>query len=153
MNPVTHRARRVRSCMSRPTRVSRTVRFGAARSDEGSSVVEAVIVVPVIMVLLLLAVQFALWMHASQVAQLAASEGDRSARALDGGPSAGVAVAGAVLTGPGSDVTGARVSTSVLPGESEWLQVSGRATSVLPGLSFTVSASAVGPIQEFRGSE
>jgi len=116
-------------------------------------VVEAVIVIPIVMVLLLIAVQFALWMHASQVTQLAASEGDRTARSLAGGPSAGVATATAVLTGPGSDVADPHVSTSVLPGESEWLQVSGTATSVLPGLSFAVSASAVGPIQQFRASQ
>jgi Flp pilus assembly protein TadG len=115
--------------------------------------VEAVIVIPVVMVLLLVAVQFALWMHASQVAQLAASEGDRAARSVSGGPSAGVATAQSVLTGPGSDVSSSNVTTSVLAGDAEWLQVSGRATSVFPGLSFPVSASAVGPIQEFRGSE
>jgi hypothetical protein len=38
----------------------------------------------------------------------------------------------------------------VLPGDSEWLQVSGRAISIVPGLGFSVSASAVGPIQQFR---
>jgi hypothetical protein len=125
-------------------------RFG---SDEGSSIVEAVIVVPVVMLLLLVAVQVALWMHAAQVVQLAASEGDRSARSIDGGPSAGIASAQAVVDGAGSDVTSPSVAVSVLPGDSEWLQVSGRATSVVPGLSFAVSASAIGPIQEFRSDE
>jgi len=112
-----------------------------------------VIVVPVLMVLLLLAVQFALWMHASQVVQLAASEGDRSARSLGGGPAAGVATARSVVDGPGSDVMASTVTAAVLAGDAELLRVSGQATSVLPGLSFAVSASAVGPIQEFRGSE
>src|SRR5665213_3507397 len=73
--------------------------------------------------------------------------------AVGGGPAAGVASARSVLTGPGSDVTGSAVVVSVLPGESEWLQVTGQAVSVVPGLSFTVSASAIGPIQQFRGSE
>ena len=67
------------------------------QTDEGSSVVEAVIVVPVVMLLLLVAVQFALWMHATQVVQLAASEGDRSARSLGGGPVAGVTTARRVV--------------------------------------------------------
>ena len=58
-----------------------------------------------------------------------------------------------VLRGPGSDVTGGTVSVSVLPGDSEWLQVTGHAVSIVPGLAFTVSASATGPIQQFRGSE
>ena len=109
--------------------------------------------VPVLMVLLLVIVQFCLWMHASQVAQLAASEGDRMARSYGGGPSAGTASADAVLLGPGSDVTGSSVSVAVLPGDSEVLRVTGRSVSILPWLSFPVSASAVGPIQQFRGSE
>jgi hypothetical protein len=123
------------------------------RDDSGSSVVEAVIVVPVLMLLLLVGVQFALWMHAVQVVQVAASEGDRVARGVGGGPSAGVASALAVARGTGSDVTGPSVSVSVLPGDAEWLQVSGHATSIIPGLSFPVSASAIGQIQQFRSSE
>jgi len=116
-------------------------------------VVEAVIVVPVVMVLLLVCVQFCLWMHAVQVAQLAASQGDRVARSFGGGPTAGTAAAERVLRGPGSDVTGSSVSVSVLPGDSEWLQVSGHALAIVPGVAFAVSASATGPIQQFRGSE
>ncbi len=115
--------------------------------------VEAVLVVPVVMFLLLVAVQFCLWMHAVQVAQVAASEGDRVARSYGGGSAAGVVAARDVLDGRGSDVTDPSVAVSVLPGDSEWLQVSGRSVSVVPGLSFAVSASATGPIQEFRSSE
>jgi len=131
----------------------RCSRAGGSTGDEGSSVVEAVLVVPVVMLLLLVAVQFALWMHASQVVQLAASEGDRTARSAGGGPAAGIATARRVVTGPGSDVLQAAVSTAVLPGDSQLLRVSGTAVSVLPGLTFPVSASAVGPIQQFRSSE
>jgi hypothetical protein len=112
-----------------------------------------VIVVPVLMLLLMVSVQVCLWMHAVQVTQVAASEGDRAARAFGGGPAAGVTTAQAVLRGHGSDVNSATVSVSVLPGDSEWLQVSGRAVSIVPGLGFRVSASATGPIQEFRSSE
>lgn len=107
---------------------------------------------PVVMFLLLVAVQCALWMHAAQVVQLAASEGDRTGRSMGGGQQAGIASARAVVDGPGSNVIGAQVTTSVLPGDALWLHVSGHATSVLPGLSFAVSASAVGPIQQFRGT-
>ena len=122
-------------------------------SDRGSSVVEAVIVVPVVMVLLLVGVQVALWMHASQVVQLAASEGDRSARSVGGGPSIGIARARQVVDGPGSDVTSPSITTSALAGDVVLLRVSGAAVSILPGLSFGVSASAVGPVQQFRSSE
>ncbi len=110
-------------------------------------------VVPVLMVLLLVAVQLALWAHAAQVAQLAASEGDRAARSVGGGPAAGVSAAQSIARGPGSDVSGSSVAVAVLPGDAERLVVSGDATSIFPGLSFRVSATVVGPIQEFRGSE
>lgn len=40
------------------------------------------LIVPVLMLLLVVAVQVALWAHAAQVAQLAASEGDRVARSF-----------------------------------------------------------------------
>ena len=132
---------------------ARSGHSGRVRSDKGSSVVEGVIVVPVLMLILLVIVQFCLWMHASQVAQLAASEGDRVARSYGGGPAAGAASAQAVLHGPGSNVTSSSVTVAMLPGNSEVLRVTGQATSVLPGMSFTVSASAIGPIQQFRGSE
>jgi hypothetical protein len=122
-------------------------------SDEGSSIVEAVIVVPVLMILILVAVQFVLWMHANQVVQLAASEGDRTARVLGGGPIAGIASAHGVLTGPGSDVATSSVTVSVLPGDAELVRVSGRADSILPWMSLPVTASAIGQIQQFRASE
>lgn len=129
-------------------------RSGACpRSDRGSSVVEAVIAVPVVMVLLLVGVQFALWMHATQVVQLAASEGDRSARSMGGGVAAGIARAHQVVDGPGSDVTSSSVTTSLLPGDALLLRVSGTALSVLPGVSLGVSASAAGPVQRFRVSQ
>lgn len=114
--------------------------------------VEAVLVVPVIMLILFTVIQFALWAHASQVAQLAASEGDRAARSFDGGEAAGVSRAQAVLRGPGSDVESSSAVFALLPGDQARITVSGRALSILPGLSLPVSATLVGPIQEFRAS-
>jgi hypothetical protein len=135
------------------TKGARARRSWRSRTDAGSSIVEAVIVIPVVMLLLLVGVQFALCMHAVQVVQLAASEGDRSARSLGGGAAVGVASAQAVVDGPGSDVTSPAISVDLLPGDAALLRVSGTATSVVPGLKFGVSASDVGPVQEFRGSE
>ncbi len=52
--------------------------------ESGSAAVEAVIIVPVLMVILVLVVQMALWAHAAQVARPAASEGDRVALSAAG---------------------------------------------------------------------
>jgi Flp pilus assembly protein TadG len=122
------------------------------RSDDGS-VVEAVLIVPVLMVILLAVIQMALWAHAAQVAQLAASEGDRTARTLGGSASAGVSEAQVILQGRGSDLASSGATITVLPGDLARITVTGRAISILPGLSLPVSAVQVGPIQEFRSSE
>ena len=123
------------------------------RGDRGSAVVEAVLVIPVLMLLLLIVVQFALWSHAAQVAQLAASAGDRTARSVGGGPGPPPGRARSVLDGPGSDVISSNVTSEVLPGDLVEMTVTAKAESILPGLSLPVSAKLVGPIQEFRGSE
>ncbi|MGO8871604.1 MAG: TadE family protein [Acidimicrobiales bacterium] len=114
---------------------------------------EAVLVVPVIMLILLILVQLALWAHAAQVAQMAASEGDRVARAMGGGPAAGVEQAQLVLQGPGSDVVSSSATSALLPSDQVQIMVTGRSISVLPWLSLPVSAADVGPEQEFRPSE
>jgi Flp pilus assembly protein TadG len=114
---------------------------------------EAVIVIPVLMLLLLVLVQFALWAHAAQVAQLAASGGDRAARTMGGSVALGTAQAQSILGAPGSDVSKSSVVVTVLPGDLAEVRVSAHAESILPGLSLPVSATQVGPIQEFRAAE
>jgi len=142
-----------RSHVDRQVPVPPSGRHPHLRPDEGSSIVEAVLVVPVVMLLLLVAVQITLWMHAAQVVQLAASEGDRSARSVGGSPAVGIARVHQVVDGPSSDVTDPSVTVAVLPGDTEVLRVSATALAVLPWLRLPVSASAGGPIQQFRSSE
>ena len=123
------------------------------RGEEGSTVVEAVLLVPVLMVVLLVVIQCALWAHAAQVAQLAASEGDQVARSQGGGTVAGAVEARSVTDGPGSDLQTSSVSVDVLADDVARVTVTGRALSIVPGLSLHVSSVEIGPIQEFRGSE
>jgi hypothetical protein len=125
-------------------------RFG---SDRGSVVVEAVLIIPVLMLLLLIVVQFVLWAHAAQVVQLAASEGNRATQSINGSTSQGVERATSILRGSGSDVSSPSVSVSVLAGDVAKITVTGKAESILPGLSLPVSATQVGLIQEFRPGE
>jgi Flp pilus assembly protein TadG len=110
------------------------------------------LVVPVLMLVLLVVVQFALWAHAAQVVQLAASEGDRVARTAGGSAGAGQSRAQAVLSASGSGVTSTGAIVSVMPGDQVRITVTGRAVAVLPWLDLPVSATEVGPIQEFRTS-
>ncbi len=105
------------------------------------------------MVVLLAVIQLALWAHAAQVVQLAASEGDRSARSLGGGAMAGVAAARSVVDGPGSDVVATSVTVTVGSDGQARMTIVGHAVSILPGLRLPVASVQVGPIQEFRGSQ
>ncbi|HEV3281020.1 MAG TPA: TadE/TadG family type IV pilus assembly protein [Acidimicrobiales bacterium] len=114
---------------------------------------EAVIIVPVMMLILVVVVQMALWAHAAQVARLAASEGDRVAQSAGAGAAVGVNRARAVLTAPGSDVESANAVALLLPDDQISVTVTGRALSLLPGISLPVSATQIGPVQEFRASE
>jgi Flp pilus assembly protein TadG len=122
-------------------------------TDDDGSVVEAVLIVPVLMVLVLVVIQFALWAHALQVVQLAASEGDRAARAAGSGPAVGVAQARAVTESKDSDLASSSVSGTVLPGDGVEITVTGQAVAIVPGLHLPVSSIEIGPIQEFRSSE
>lgn len=108
--------------------------------------------IPVMMLIILVVVQFALWAHASQVVQLAASEGDRAARVAGGGAAVGRSRAEAVLAGSGSTVTSSSIVASVLPAGVVQINVTGFAVSVLPWLHLPVSATQVGAIQQFRTS-
>lgn len=109
-------------------------------------------VIPALMFVLLVVIQFALWAHAAQVVQLAASEGDQAARMMGGGASAGQAQADSVLFTADSAVTSASVSVSILPTDQARVTVTGRAVTVLPWMVLSVSATQTGPVQEFRSS-
>jgi Flp pilus assembly protein TadG len=124
------------------------------RLDErGSATVEAVLVIPVVMVLLLVAVQFALWSHASQVVHTAASEGDASARSYGGGVQQGETRAHEVLQASRANVVGPAIHVSRLPGDQVEVTVTASAVSIIPGIHLSVSATQAGTIQEFRANE
>lgn len=109
--------------------------------------------IPVLMILLLIIMQFVLWAHAAQVVQLAASEGDRTARSSNGSIIQGIDRARDVLNASDSNVSSSNVSIRVLSADLVETTVTGNVQSILPGMSFSVSATQVGPIQEFRSGE
>ena len=122
------------------------------REEQGDATTELVLVTPVLLLLVAFVIQFALWYHAAHVAEAAAQEGARAARAFDGSAEAGRERAERFLaeTGPGivvtpevtvrRDVTTARV------------EVHGRAPSVVPGMRLPVTATAESPTERFAGS-
>lgn len=125
----------------------------AARIERGSGTVEMVIVLPALMILLLLVVQYALWAHANALVQSAAAEGDQAARAVGGTPAAGVVAAQGFLRATGAKlVVGPTVTANVQAGGMARVDVSAQVETILPGIHIGVSATSIGPIQEFRSS-
>jgi len=114
--------------------------------------VEAIVVIPALMLVLLIVIQFALWAHAAQVVQLAASEGDQAARTMGGGTAAGRARVESVLSASASTVLSVSSSVTIQPTDQARVTVTGRAVAVLPWMVLSVSATRTGPVQEFRTS-
>ncbi|MHB1502695.1 MAG: TadE/TadG family type IV pilus assembly protein [Acidimicrobiales bacterium] len=123
------------------------------KREGGSSAAEAVIAFPVFMVVLLFAVQMALWAHAASLVQAAAGEGDQIARAAGGSLPAGEHQADSVLSTLGAQVVmDPSVTVRAISGGMVEVRVSGTAEAVLPWVRLPVAATRIGPEQEFRVS-
>jgi TadE-like protein len=123
-------------------------------TDEGgSTVLEAAVIIPAAMLVILLAVQACLWAHAATLVQNAAIQGDQAATVMGGSSSAGIAQAQSVLDETAAHVViDPLVTTEQLQGGLIQVRVTGSAESILPGIRLPVSAVRQGVIQEFRQS-
>lgn len=121
----------------------------ALRGDRGAVSAELVILTPLLLLMLMTIVQFALWSHATHIAQAAAAHGLAATRVHNGTAAAGTASAQQLLDqladGP---LTDSAVTTD-RGAASAWVRISGTATSVVPFLDLPVHAEAAGPIERF----
>ena len=117
------------------------------RAESGAVAAELVIATPLLLLLILGVVQFALWEHATNLAEAAAQQGLSVARLQGETAQAGTAetrsvlaqLAGGVLVGPQVSATRTGVTTRVV--------VSGHAESVVGIFSLPVRATAAGPTE------
>jgi Flp pilus assembly protein TadG len=117
------------------------------REQTGSATTELVLLMPVVLMLVLLVVQFGLWLHARQVATAAAQEGLVAAQVETGTAAAGNARAVAFLTQTGGlRGTSVEASRNVTTAR---VAVTGTTPAVLPGTTLGVSAVAEGPVERF----
>jgi Flp pilus assembly protein TadG len=117
--------------------------------ERGAGTVELVLATPLLMLLLMGIVQFAVWSHASHVAQAAAAQGLAAARVTDGTPADGHTAATEFLAqladGPLQDGT---VDVTRDPA-TVTVRISGTAAQVVPFLQLPVHAEAAGPVERF----
>ncbi|WP_238160633.1 TadE/TadG family type IV pilus assembly protein [Ornithinimicrobium sufpigmenti] len=119
----------------------------ATGRDRGSSSVEVVVLLPLVLLLLFAMVQGGLWFHARAVALGAAQEGARVAAAENSTAGAGIAAATSFVAdaGPGvvldPAVAGSRSTTTAT------ISVTGQAQSLIPFLNPAVVQSASFPVE------
>ena len=120
------------------------------RADRGVTVVQLAIAMPVVLLLIMAVIQYALFEFANQVAEASATEGLQAATAygVPNPSAAGQAAADATVTS--QDQLLLKPSTSVavdLVHQTVTVVVTGTAVQLVPGLSLPVSKSAAGPIE------
>lgn len=113
---------------------------------------EVVIVLPVVMLVILLAVQAAMWAVASEVVQAAAAVGSETAAGEGGSVGGGTLAAQAYLAAHGGKMISApSVHVESTSGFVK-VQVNAWAEEIVPLFHLSVSAVRVEPVQEFRES-
>ena len=113
----------------------------------GTSTTELVLLMPVVLLLVMLIVQFGLWLHAQHVATAAAQEGLVTAQAETGTSMAGHARAESFLAQAGG-LREVRVAVA-RDAQQARVEVAGATPAVVPGLKLEVSAVVEGPVERF----
>jgi Flp pilus assembly protein TadG len=120
------------------------------RSDRGSSTTELVIVMPVLLLLIMLIVQFGLWYHAAHVAEAAAQEGVRTARVDTGSAPAGQARAQQFVENAAPTLLVDVAVNATRTADTARVEVTGTVRSIVPGMNLPVRAAAESPVELFR---
>ncbi len=109
---------------------------------------EAVLLLPVVLVTIMAVVQVALFAHASGLADAAAREGVRAVR-LSGEPESGRERAATFLKRHGAEIVLDPVVDAEAGTDTASVEVSGHAVTLVPGVSFPVRGHSSGPVEGF----
>ena len=125
-------------------------RFRRLWTDErGAASVELVVAMPLLLLLLLVIAQVALWLHATHVAQVTASEALAVTRVEGGTVTGGQAEAERILRQLGSGPLHSPHTTVRRDLDDAAVTVEGTVTAVIPFLNLTAVGEATGPVERF----
>src|SRR5690349_992062 len=115
--------------------------------ERGATVIELALIMPVVLAAVLLIVQVALWFHGRQVADAAAREGARIARAAgtdsQGWQDEAAERARSIVQAVGPEILRDAEATAWEEGDQRGVEVKGQAVQViplLPRLTFSITA-------------
>jgi Flp pilus assembly protein TadG len=126
--------------------------LNVANPDEaGIATVEAVLVFPVLLLLIMVVFQFALWYHASGLATAAAQDGARAARSEGASASDGQDRANGLLDQTGRSILQGRHVLVSRTAASTRVEVRGTCIALVPGLHLPVDAVVESSTERFVG--
>src|SRR6266542_3880567 len=132
-------------CRRHPARPWR----GAGDGQAGAVTAELVVATPLLLLLVLLVVQFALWQHGLHVATAAAEEGERAARLEGGTTAAGAARSREFLATLGPNLVVAPRVTVQRSQTTARVEIHATAEQLVPWLHLPIHAVAEGPVEVF----
>jgi hypothetical protein len=110
-----------------------------------------VVATPLLLLLILAVIQFAIYEHASQVAQTTAAQALAATRVMGGTTASGQTEAQSLLTSIGHGVlVDPQVSVN-RDATTAQVTVTGHAEGVIPLLHLSISATSSGPLERFVG--
>jgi Flp pilus assembly protein TadG len=123
----------------------------AARPDAGAATAELVIAMPLLLLMVMFVIQAGVWMHATHIAQAAATRAASTAAAYQSSAGAGQFAGGDTLAAIGSGVL-KNPSVSVTRTATEArVEIRGTAETVVPGIHWQVSTVVVRPVEHWTG--
>lgn len=117
--------------------------------ERGAASAELVLAMPLLLLLLLVIAQFTLWLHATHVAQTAASQALAVTRVEGGTAASGQAEAERFLRQLGSGPLQSPHTIVSRSLDEASVQVEGTVTAVVPFLTLTAVGEASGPVERF----
>lgn len=117
------------------------------RGEQGLTSTELAVLMPVMIALVLVPFQVALWWHAHQIADAAAREAVDAAQIADATEEDGMRAAEWFLDAAGNITD--PVVTVTRTADTVSVEVTGRAPRLVPGFDWQVVAHATGPIERF----
>jgi Flp pilus assembly protein TadG len=120
------------------------------RDERGDAAIEAVLAVPVLLLMIVIVIQFGLWYHASHTLKAAAEEGVRTARVEGGSAAEGQVRAAQFMANAAPTLVEDVRVTATRDGENARVEVRGSVHALVQGLNLSVHAEAQSPVERFR---